>query len=72
MLADTKNMCIRGGHAQYIFFMPAGAIPQHEGSTSAIAIPHRVKEMLLLNCISANAIFFSSVQFKVHNLKLTT
>jgi hypothetical protein len=42
----------RGGHAQH-FFESAFAIPQPEGSTSAIAIPQRFKEMLLRNRNSA-------------------
>jgi hypothetical protein len=46
----------RGGHAQ-IFFESAIAIPQLEGSTSAIAIPQLFKEMLLRNRNSAIAIF---------------
>jgi hypothetical protein len=38
----------RGGHEQ-LFFESAIAIPQLEGSTSAIAIPQLSKEMLLRN-----------------------
>jgi hypothetical protein len=47
-------MCVynRGGHAQ-LFFESAIAIPQLEGSTSAIAIPQLFKEMLLRNRNSA-------------------
>ncbi len=43
---------IRGGQAQ-LFFESAIAIPQLEGSTSAIAIPQLFKEMLLRNRNSA-------------------
>jgi hypothetical protein len=43
---------VRGGHAQ-LFFESAIAIPQLEGSTSAIAIPQLFKNMLLRNCNSA-------------------
>jgi hypothetical protein len=39
---------IRGGQAQ-LFFESAIAIPQLEGSASAIAIPQLFKEMLLRN-----------------------
>ncbi len=42
----------RGGHAQLFFESPI-AIPQLEGSTSAIAIPQLFKEMLLHNRNSA-------------------
>ena len=42
----------RGGHAQ-LFFESAIAIPQLEGSTSAIAIPQLFEEMLLRNRNSA-------------------
>jgi hypothetical protein len=42
----------RGGHAQ-LFFESAIAIPQLEGSTSAIARPQLFKEMLLRNRNSA-------------------
>jgi hypothetical protein len=44
----------RGGHAQ-LFFESSIAILQLEGSTSTIAIPQLLKEMLLRN--SAIAIF---------------
>jgi hypothetical protein len=42
----------RGGKAQ-LFFESAIAIPQLEGITSAIAIPHLFKELLLRNRNSA-------------------
>jgi hypothetical protein len=42
----------RGGHVQ-LFFESAIAIPQLEGSASAIAIPQLFKEMLLRNRNSA-------------------
>jgi hypothetical protein len=42
----------RGGHEQLFFESPI-AIPQLEGSTSAIAIPQLSKEMLLRNRNSA-------------------
>ncbi len=60
----------RGGHAQ-LFFESAIAIPQLEGSTSAIAIPQ-----LLKKCSSAiatpqfcNRNFFRSPQLQVRNLR---
>jgi hypothetical protein len=48
------NSCelYRGGQAQ-LFFETAIAIPQLEGSASAIAIPQLFKEMLLRNSNSA-------------------
>jgi hypothetical protein len=59
----------RGGHAQ-LFFESAIAIPQLEGSSSTIAIPQLLKDMLLRNRNSAipQSQFFlqsaiSSVQF---------
>jgi hypothetical protein len=61
----------RGGHAQ-LFFESAIAIPQLEGSTSAIAIPQLFKK-----CCSATATpqfrnrnFFRSPQIQVRNLRL--
>jgi hypothetical protein len=57
----------RGGHAQ-LFFESAIAIPQLEGSTSAIAIPQLFKEMLLRNHNSA--ILQSHFFIKVRNLSL--
>ncbi len=53
---DVRRLFNRGGHAQ-LFFESAIAIPQFEGSTSAIAIPQLFKEMLLRNRNSAIAIF---------------
>jgi hypothetical protein len=47
---DPQN--IRGGQAQ-LFFKSAIAIPQLEGSASAITIPQLFKEMLLRNRNSA-------------------
>jgi hypothetical protein len=64
----------RGGHAQP-FFESAIAIPQLEGSTSAITNPQLFKEMLLRNRNSAipQSQFFlmsatSSPQLQVRNL----
>jgi hypothetical protein len=56
-------MISRGGHAQ-LFFESAIAIPQLEGSTSAIAIRQLFKEMLLCNRNSAipQSQFFSEVR----------
>ncbi len=60
----------RGGHAQ-LFFESAIAIPQLEGSTSAIAIPQLFKK-----CCSATVLpqfrnrnFFWSPQLQVRNLR---
>ncbi len=49
------NVSGRCGHAQ-LFFESAIATLQHEGCTSAIAIPQLFKEMLLHNRNSAIAI----------------
>jgi hypothetical protein len=57
LIRNTLN--IRGGHAQ-LFFEFATAIPQLEGSTSAIAIPQLFKK-----CCSATA----TPQFRNRNLK---
>jgi hypothetical protein len=46
------SVITRGGPVQ-LFFDPAIAIPQLEGSTSAIAIPQFFKEILLHNFSSA-------------------
>jgi hypothetical protein len=43
--------------ARSTFFESAIAIPQLEGSTTAIAIPQLFKETMLRNCNSAIAIF---------------
>ncbi len=48
---------ITGGHAQ-LFFESAIAIPQLEGSSSAIAIPQLFKDMLLRNSAIPQSQFF--------------
>jgi hypothetical protein len=53
----------RGGHTQ-LFLESAIAIPQLEGSTSAIAFPQLFKEMLLRNRNSAIATFSEVRNFK--------
>ncbi len=63
---DFNDLISRGGHVQ-LFFRSAIAIPQLEGSTSAMAIPQLFKEMLLCNRNSSIA-FFSEVR----NFKSTT
>ncbi len=62
-ISDEKGMLVmsRGGHAQ-LFFESAIAIPQLEGSTSAIAIPQ-----LLMKCCSATA----TPQFRNRNFFLS-
>jgi hypothetical protein len=56
-------MLFRGGHVQP-FFESAIVIPQLEGSTSAIAIPQLLKEIMLRNRNSAIAIFSDVRNFK--------
>jgi hypothetical protein len=48
----NRELISRGGHAQ-LFFESSIAIPQLEGSSSAIAIPQLFKHMLLRNRNSA-------------------
>jgi hypothetical protein len=48
----SHRLSTRGGHAQ-LFFASAIAIPQLEGSSSAIATPQLFKDMLLRNRNSA-------------------
>jgi hypothetical protein len=59
----------RGGYAQ-LFLESAIAIPQLEGSSSAIAIPQLFKNMLLRNHNSAipQSQIFLNPQLQVHNL----
>jgi hypothetical protein len=55
---DFNDLISRGGHAN--FFRSAIAIPQREGSTSAMAIPQLFKEMLLRNRNSSIVFFLKS------------